>query len=53
MVLVQIFIAAQPALHYLRYLDDLASSPFGGWSKQPWLFVELPGFGKEGDGEGR
>ncbi|CAM9741072.1 unnamed protein product, partial [Ectocarpus fasciculatus] len=43
LVLVQIFVALQPARHYWRYIDELAlTGSFGGYNKQPWLYVELP-----------
>lgn len=50
LVVAQIFIAAQPARHYWRFLDDLASTSFGGYSKQPWLYIELPVFGVGAEG---
>eukprot|EP00903_Cladosiphon_okamuranus_P019463 g17897.t1 len=50
LVVAQIFIAAQPARHYWRFLDDLASTSFWGYSKEPWLFIELPVFGKGAEG---
>lgn len=51
LVVVQLFIALQAARHYWEYLSDLASSSFWGFRKEPWLFVELPVFGR-GAGEG-
>jgi len=50
-VLVQIFIALVPAWHYWTFLTDLASTSFGGFRKQPWLFVKLPTFGQSAEGK--
>ncbi|CAB1096155.1 unnamed protein product [Ectocarpus sp. CCAP 1310/34] len=51
LVLVQIFVALQPARHYWRYINELAlTGSFGGYNKQPWLYVDLPVFGR-GEGE--
>ncbi|CAM9533670.1 unnamed protein product, partial [Ectocarpus sp. 12 AP-2014] len=50
LVLVQIFVALQPARHYWQYINELAlTGSFGGYNKQPWLYVDLPVFGR-GDG---
>lgn len=46
LITVQIFLALQPAWSYWKFVDDLASKPFGGYSKQPWLYVDLPVFGE-------
>lgn len=32
-------------------METLALTPFGGFSKQPWLYVDLPVFGKGEEGE--
>lgn len=54
LVLFQIFAALQPARHYWRYLNDLAlTTSFGGYNKQPWLYVELPVFGRGAEGKQR
>lgn len=52
LVLFQISVALQPARHYWRYLDNLAlTTSFGGYNKQPWLYVELPVFGGGAEGK--
>ncbi|CAB1102299.1 unnamed protein product [Ectocarpus sp. CCAP 1310/34] len=43
LVLFQIFVALQPAHHYWRHLNDLASTTsFGGYNKEPWLDSASP-----------
>ncbi|CAN0057304.1 unnamed protein product [Ectocarpus sp. 6 AP-2014] len=43
LVLLQIFVALQPARHYWRYIHGLSSTTsFGGYPKQPWIYVDLP-----------
>lgn len=51
MIVVQIFVAMQPARHYWMYLDGLAATPFWGFNKTPWLYVELPTFRTGAEGE--
>ncbi|CAM9321295.1 unnamed protein product, partial [Ectocarpus sp. 13 AM-2016] len=43
LVLLQIFVALQPARHYWRYIHNLSSTTsFGGYPKQPYIYVDLP-----------
>ena len=51
LVVAQIFIALQPARYYWGFIESLASKPVRGLSKQPWLYVDLPVFGREEEGE--
>ncbi|CAM9561152.1 unnamed protein product [Ectocarpus sp. 13 AM-2016] len=52
LVLVQIFVALQPARHYWQCINELAlTGSFGGYNKQPWLYVDLPVFGRGEGGE--
>ncbi|CAN0071852.1 unnamed protein product, partial [Ectocarpus sp. 12 AP-2014] len=46
LVVAQALASLQPAWHYWKFLDELALTPFGGFAKQPWLYVDLPVFAK-------
>lgn len=46
LIMVQVFLALQPAWYYWKFIEDLASTSFGGYSKQPWLYVDLPVLGE-------
>ena len=51
LVIVQLFVALQPARYYWYFIESLVPKSVGGFPKQPWLYVDLPVIGNGTTGE--
>lgn len=51
LVIGQVFVSIQPAVYVGNYLDGFVQSSFWGISKRPWLYVNLPIFGRGKEGK--